>query len=139
MKTIMLFGTFDILHPGHINLFEQAKKHADILTVVIAQDVNVKKNKKHQTIFNQRERIKMLKNIILIDKVILGNKKDYYQVILKNKPDIIALGYDQKDCGPGLEEFLKKNNLKAKIIRLKAYQPQILKSHKVRNYIESMI
>lgn len=135
----MLFGTFDILHPGHINLFEQAKKYADNLVVVVAQDINVRKNKKHKSIFNQRERIKMLKNIILINNVILGNKENYYQVISKNKPDIIAFGYDQKDYGSGLEEFLKENNLKSKIIRLKAYQPQRLKSHKVREYIESII
>ncbi len=135
----MLFGTFDILHVGHIHLFEQAKKYGDQLFVVVARDKNVKKNKLAKPVFTEKERIKILQNIKLIDKVVLGSETDYYQVIKKNKPDVIALGYDQKDYVSGLEEFLEKNKLNTKIIRLKSYQPQRLKSHKIRQHIESIL
>ncbi|HLC71304.1 MAG TPA: adenylyltransferase/cytidyltransferase family protein, partial [Candidatus Nanoarchaeia archaeon] len=38
MKTVMCFGTFDILHPGHLHYLQQAKKYGDYLMVVIARD-----------------------------------------------------------------------------------------------------
>ena len=45
MRKIIVFGTFDILHKGHLNLFKQAKQHGDYLMAVIARDKNVKKAK----------------------------------------------------------------------------------------------
>lgn len=139
MKKVILFGTFDILHVGHINLFEQAKKYGDQLIVVVARDKNVVKSKKKKAMFTEKERIKVLYNIKLIDRVVLGSESNYYQVIKKNQPDVIALGYDQEDYVSGLEEFLEKNKINTKIVRLKSYKPQRFKSHKIREYIESII
>lgn len=135
----MLFGTFDILHIGHVNLFKQARKYGDKLIVVVARDINVKKNKKLKTLFTEKERVEVLKNIKLIDQVVLGNKSNPYQIIKKINPDITALGYDQKEYTDELENFLQKNNLKTKIIRLKPYKKNKYKSHKIRKEIESKI
>ncbi|MBU0625913.1 adenylyltransferase/cytidyltransferase family protein [Patescibacteria group bacterium] len=44
-KKVMLFGTFDILHPGHEYVFSQAKNYGDCVMVVLARDVTVKKVK----------------------------------------------------------------------------------------------
>lgn len=135
----MLFGTFDILHIGHVNLFKQARKYGDKLIVVVARDINVKKNKKLKTLFTEKERVEVLKNIKLIDQVVLGNKSNPYQIIKKINPDIIALGYDQREYIDKLENFLQKNNLEIKIIRLKPYKKHKYKSHKIRKEIESKL
>ena len=45
MVTVMAFGTFDVLHPGHHFYLEQARKLGDNLVVVVARDANVKKLK----------------------------------------------------------------------------------------------
>ncbi len=139
MKTIMLFGTFDILHIGHINLFQQARKYGDKLIVVVARDTNVIKNKKIKPLFTEKERAVVLKNIKLIDQVLLGSKINPYTIIKKVYPDIIALGYDQKDYVTGLKDFLQENNLSAQIIRLKPYKKEKYKSHKIRKYIEEKL
>lgn len=139
MKIVMLFGTFDILHIGHINLFQQARKYGDKLIVVVARDTNVIKNKKIKPLFTEKERAVVLKNIKLIDQVLLGSKINPYTIIKKVYPDIIALGYDQKDYVTGLKDFLQENNLSAQIIRLKPYKKEKYKSHKIRKYIEEKL
>ena len=45
MKTVMAFGTFDLMHPGHEYFLRQAKKRGDYLIAVIARDSTVKKLK----------------------------------------------------------------------------------------------
>lgn len=135
----MLFGTFDILHSGHLNLFYQARKFAKKLIVVVARDINVEKVKHKKPVFNEKERVEILKNIRLVDEVLLGNKVNPYKIIKRVNPDIIALGYDQKEYVKNLDNFLKKNKLSTKIIRLKSYQPAKYKSHKIRQQIDSSI
>ena len=43
MKRVLIFGTFDGIHEGHLNLFKQAKKYGDYLIVVVGRDENIKK------------------------------------------------------------------------------------------------
>jgi len=45
MKTVMTFGTFDIVHPGHIHFLQQAKTYGDRLITIVARDMNVQKFK----------------------------------------------------------------------------------------------
>lgn len=129
MKKVMVFGTFDILHPGHINFFKQAKELGDYLIVVVAHDENVKKIKKHYPKFNQSQRIAQIKKIELVNLVIAGLKNDPYLLIKENKPDVICLGYDQKSFSENLEKTLKSMGLNnIKIIRLKPFHPEKYKS-----------
>ena len=71
--------------------------------------------------------VKKIKKSGLADKTILGNLGDKYQAIKRYKPDIICLGYDQKFFVRGLKKKLGEFNLKAKVIRLKSYKPEIYK------------
>src|SRR3989338_1466347 len=121
----LIFGTFDKLHPGHKNFFTQAKKLADELYIVIARDNNVKQVKNKLPQDNELARLKNIKNLNLAAQVILGsqNWQHRYRIINKIKPDIIALGYDQKINMAELKAKLKNKGLKSKIIRLKPYCP----------------
>ncbi|MBL8029975.1 MAG: adenylyltransferase/cytidyltransferase family protein [Candidatus Doudnabacteria bacterium] len=127
---IMLFGTFDILHPGHLSLFVQAKKlfKNSYLIVSVARGVNVKKIKGKKPLNSERVRLKNIKNLNLVDRVVLGAKEDYLSHILKESPSVIALGYDQKEYTEGLAKKLVEKGLKVKIIRLKSYFPKKYKS-----------
>jgi FAD synthetase len=64
----------------------------------------------------------------LVKRAVLGAEKDYLGHILRLKPDIIALGYDQKAYTQGLKRKLLAKGLKVKIRRLKPYKPDIHKS-----------
>lgn len=126
---VMVFGTFDILHRGHLNFFKQAKKYGKKLIVVIARDSNVKKEKGHWPKFSEKIRLKNIKKLQIVDKVVLGDEKDYFKAIRKERPDIICLGYDQTMKILALKKRLRKIGLvKTKIYRLRAYKPKIYKS-----------
>ncbi|KKP87327.1 MAG: FAD synthase [Parcubacteria group bacterium GW2011_GWC1_35_8] len=127
----MVFGTFDGVHKGHLSFFRQAKKLAkkSFLIVSIARDKNVKEIKKGKPKFSEKERLALVKKIKFIDKVVLAGKIKYLPHILKEKPDIIALGYDQKAYVKNLKKDLKNKGILVKIVRLKPYKKEIYKNH----------
>ena len=128
---IMIFGTFDGLHPGHIDFFKQAKNFIknSFLIVSIARDKNVKRIKGEYPIRNERERMILVKKSKLADKVVLAGKVKYLPHILKEKIDIIALGYDQKAYVQELKKDLKNKGIFVKIVRLKSHKEKIYKNH----------
>src|SRR3989344_1239359 len=132
MKKVMAFGTFDIFHPGHRSFLKQAKKKGNYLMAVIARDKTVARCKKQDARNKEQQRLKKIKESKLANKTILGNLGDKYQAIKRYKPDIICLGYDQKFFVRGLKKKLGEFNLKAKVIRLKSYKPEIYKSSKLK-------
>lgn len=132
MKKVMVFGTFDGLHPGHLNLFKQARKYGDFLVAVVARDKTVKGLKKRLPQLNEKERLKKIKESGLVDKAMLGELEDHYLPVKKIKPEVICLGYDQKFFVAGLRKELKKMSLSVKVYRLKPYLPKIYHTSKLR-------
>jgi len=149
MKTVMAFGTFDIFHPGHEFYLSEARKRGDFLVVVVARDENVLKikgklprnseEKRVEVLREQRFDLKGEKNASeveprggLADEVVLGDLVDRYAVIEKFRPDVIALGYDQKVDSVELEKKLKEFKLQAEIVRLQSFRPEVFKSSKLK-------
>lgn len=131
MKKVMVFGTFDIFHPGHRNFLKQAKKYGDYLMAVIARDKTVLRVKGAWPKNDENYRLNVVKKSKLVDEVVLGNLGDKYKIIRIKKPNVICLGYDQKFFIDKLKEKLKEFNLKkTNIIRVKSYHPENYKSSK---------
>lgn len=132
-KKVMVFGTFDIFHPGHRSFLRQAKKYGGYLIVVVARDETVEQVKEQRPMNNEQKRAKIIQESGLADEVVLGNLKDKYAVIKKHKPDVICLGYDQKFFIDNLKEKLAEFGMeKTKIIKLKPFKSEIYKSSKLR-------
>ena len=131
MKRVMVFGTFDILHPGHIFFLRQAKKYGDYLIVSLAREKFIRKIKGHKARHSETERKKMLEAVKFVDRVVLGAKSDYIRHIVREKPNVIVLGYDQKHFTEKLKEILAEKGLKVKIVRLEAYKPEKYKTSKL--------
>ncbi|MBI5731800.1 MAG: FAD synthase [Candidatus Magasanikbacteria bacterium] len=129
---VLLFGTFDILHQGHENLFKQARKYGGELIVCLARDATVRKIKKRPPFFKEKIRFLNLKKTGWVERIFLGDRKDYYRSLRKIKPDIICVGYDQKFFVAGLKAELEKLGLNTKIVRLEPFKPNQLKSSKMR-------
>ncbi|OGI68858.1 hypothetical protein A3A05_01770 [Candidatus Nomurabacteria bacterium RIFCSPLOWO2_01_FULL_41_12] len=128
---IMVFGTFDGLHEGHLDFFKQARKLArqSFLVVSVARDKNVFKIKNHFPHLNEKKRMILVKSCFLVDKAVLSGIKNHIPHILKERPDIIALGYDQKAYVQNLKKDLKNKGLNVSIIRLRPYKEKIYKNH----------
>jgi len=136
MTTVICFGTFDILHPGHLNYFKQAKEHGNILIVVVARDRTKEKQNK-ELIFNENERLDLIKNLQLVGEAVLGDLEDHFKIIKEKNPDVICLGYDHKISEQELAEKLLEFGLKPKIIRAKPYKEDIYKSSKIKNLMKN--
>jgi len=137
----MVFGTFDVLHKGHLSFFKQARELSKnpYLIVSVARDVNVKKIKGHKPKNSERKRLAVVKSSRYVNKVVLGGLKDHIAHIIQQKPEIIALGYDQKAYTKHLGRDLTKKGLNVKIKRLKAFKPSIYKSSKIYGFKKRFI
>ena len=131
---IMVFGTFDGLHKGHIHFFNQAKNIVknSFLIVSIARDKNVLKIKGKLPFLNEIDRMNLVEECNLVDKIVLSGLKNHIPHIVKENPKIIALGYDQKFYVKNLKKDLKNKGILVKIIRLKPYKKNLFKNHLLR-------
>jgi FAD synthetase len=132
MKKVMVFGTFDIVHPGHIYFFEKSKEFGDQLIVVVALDMNVKNEKGSFPHNNERKRVNEVKRLSIVDEAVLGNKDDKYKIIEEHKPDMICLGYDQQEDADKLVDEMLKRGINLSVVRLDPYKPEKYKSSKMR-------
>ena len=98
MKIIFVNGCFDVLHPGHIQLFEYAKSLGDYLIVAIDSDKKVGEMKgPERPIFCQEDRARTLEAIRYIDVVHIFNSKEELEDLIKTiNPDIMIVGSDWK-------------------------------------------
>lgn len=112
---VLVAGTFDILHPGHIYLLEEASKLGDVY-VIIARDRNVEKLKGSLPVFNEEERKAIVESIRYVKKAVLGDTGNFFRPVLEIDPDIIFLGPDQNEKWVRTE--LELNGLKARIVRM---------------------
>ena len=134
-KTVLAFGTFDLLHPGHISYLTQARALGKRLVVIIATDKNVWSIKGKTAINSQNARKELVEALRAVDKAIIGFEDDMIKSVEKAKPDIIALGYDQGPSDAELAKKLAARKIRAKIVRLKPHNPEKYKSSKIRERI----
>ena len=115
MMRVLVAGTFDILHPGHIYLLEEARKLGNV-TAIIARDENVKRIKGKPTVFNEDERRLIVGSLKMVESAVLGDPDDFFAKVKEIQPDIILLGPDQGDAW--LREKIEKEHLDIDVQRL---------------------
>lgn len=105
MKKIITYGTFDLLHYGHINLLQRAKELGDYLIVALSTDEFNWKEKQKKSYFSYEERKRLLEAIRYVDLVIPEqNWQQKTSDILEFKADIFVMG----DDWIGKFDFLKE-------------------------------
>ena len=124
-RTVMVFGVFDLLHPGHISFLTQARAQGDTLIAVVTRDTVGVQLKKRSPCHNQRERLKAVSSLPYVSKVVLGDiKLGTYKVLKKYKPSIICLGYDQQSFGDHLRRSMEAGIIPVSEIRyMKSFMP----------------
>ena len=134
MTRVMVFGTFDMLHEGHLDFFRQARSLAadTHLTVSIARDSAVARIKGNVPRNPEEARRKTVAACALVDEVMWGDEVGDMAHIERVRPDIIALGYDQGgEYVAALETDMAAAGLSTKIVRLDAYMPEVYKTSKL--------
>ncbi|EMH0748149.1 adenylyltransferase/cytidyltransferase family protein [Proteus mirabilis] len=95
MKRIITFGTFDVLHIGHINIIERAAEFGDYLIVGVSSDSLNYSKKQRYPIYNEVDRMKIISSIKSVDEVFIEESLDLkLEYIKKYKADILIMGDD---------------------------------------------
>ncbi len=120
MVRVMATGVFDIIHLGHVYFLKEAKKLGDELVVVVATDRTAEKLK-HIPVTSQDMRVKLVGELKPVDKAVLGYEDDRYKIVKELKPDIIALGYNQKHDEEVIKKDLAEHGMDVTVIRLEPF------------------
>ncbi|MEM1526895.1 MAG: DUF357 domain-containing protein [Ignisphaera sp.] len=111
-------GSFDIIHPGHIEFLRWAASLGDKLVVVVSRDKNYRYFKGYDPVFSENERLKIVESIKYVYRAILGSDKDLFEVVKSVKPSVIALGYDQPSQDLILNELKARGLEHVRIVRM---------------------
>jgi len=95
LRRVITFGTFDVLHIGHVRILQRAKAHGDHLTVGLSSDELNFSKKGRNPIYPFSSRSELLSSMRFVDAVFmeesLDKKRDY---ILQHKADVLVMGND---------------------------------------------
>ncbi len=115
---VLVAGTFEIIHPGHIELFKRAWEKGRVY-VIVSRDSNAEKFKKRPIIVPEEQRRRVVESLKYVYKAVLGDREDMLKPVEEIKPDVILLGPDQGVSEDWLRKELEKRGVKARIERLK--------------------
>ena len=91
-------GCFDILHPGHVDYLEAAKKEGDLLIVGLNSDKSITKIKgEGRPIIPQEDRAAVLAGLQAVDLVVIFDEDDPFFIIKSLMPDVLVKGADWKE------------------------------------------
>lgn len=122
-------GCFDLLHPGHIKIFTEAKAKADVLVVGINSDASVRKIKgKSRPVLDQWARAQNVSALRSVDYVVLFCEETPRKLIEILKPDYLVKGGDWK----------KKDIVGADLAK-KVFRVKVLKNYSTTRIIEKIL
>ncbi|RLF17685.1 MAG: DUF357 domain-containing protein [Thermoprotei archaeon] len=140
LPKVLVAGTFEILHPGHLYLLKKAWELGEV-HVVVARDVNVAKFKGRKPVVPEAQRLEVIKNVKWVDQAYLGDEEDIFKILERVRPDIVLLGPDQPIDEETLRREIKQRGLSAKIIRLRELYKEypLTKTHDILNKIRDLL
>ncbi len=125
--SVLVCGTFDHLHEGHVFLLSEALTHGAV-TVLVARDATVERIKGFMPDESLEERMRAIAERFPMVTVVAGDEHDVRSSITTINPDLLVLGYDQKLPPPMTDEDLSGIT----ILRVGAYFPEQYKSSLLR-------
>ncbi|MHA1840045.1 MAG: adenylyltransferase/cytidyltransferase family protein [Candidatus Ranarchaeia archaeon] len=120
IKRILIAGTFEIIHPGHIALIQEAAELGDVV-VVVARDSTVERIRKRPAIIPEDQRLDVIRNIKGVDYAVLGNEgPERFRIIASIRPDVILLGPNQDVDINDLKNWIQSHKLDIEVRRMQS-------------------
>jgi len=131
-KIVLATGTFDLLHYGHVYYLTEAKKAGgkdSKLVVVVARDSTVEKLKGTKPVIPEDQRKAVIEALKVVDEAVLGHEEmDMAGVIESIKPDIVAVGHDQRNIEEMLRRCIEEQGLGVQIMKIGRFGGEELNS-----------
>ena len=117
-KTVVFTnGCFDLIHPGHIYILEQAKAEGDTLIVGLNSDESIKKFKsKSRPICNQDDRAYVLSGLSCVDYIFIFNESTPEKLIMNISPDVLVKGKDYQIKDIAGSDFMLEKKKRIKLV-----------------------
>lgn len=126
-------GCFDILHYGHVQYLEGAKRPGRVLVVGLNSDSSLRGLKgKNRPIVTQRQRARLLAALTCVDYITIFNENTPYKTIAAIKPDVLIKGADWKGKGVVGADIVKKYGGRVEFVRY-------VKGFSTTNIIETIL
>ncbi|MBI5210598.1 MAG: adenylyltransferase/cytidyltransferase family protein [Elusimicrobia bacterium] len=109
---MLVAGCFNRIHRAHLSMLRMARTLADELVVVLAHDAH---NRKTGAV-DAPTRLRWLEALGIADRVVLGRPESFARTLRRERPDVVALGYDQRF--PDEETAAAAERLGASVVRL---------------------
>ncbi|HVP48662.1 MAG TPA: adenylyltransferase/cytidyltransferase family protein [Bryobacteraceae bacterium] len=104
-KVVFTNGCYDLLHPGHIRLLEQARSLGDVLILALNSDASVRRLKgPSRPLMSQNERVEVSLGVEAVDAVTLFDEDTPRELIAAVLPDVLVKGADWAHWIAGREE-----------------------------------
>ncbi|MBP7631431.1 MAG: adenylyltransferase/cytidyltransferase family protein [Acidimicrobiales bacterium] len=94
-KTVITFGTFDVLHVGHLRILERSAALGDRLVVGVSSDALNRSKKGRDAVFDERSRMRLIGALRVVDAVFREDSLELKrQYIVDHRADILVMGDD---------------------------------------------
>lgn len=121
-KIVLATGAFDLLHIGHVRFLEASKRKGGPgakLIVVVARDKTILNRKGRMPILPENQRRDLVGSLRIVDKAMLGHTHlDLLGILREVKPDIISVGYDQKQIKASVNKLLKRERFRIRLVQI---------------------
>ncbi|NQV89764.1 MAG: adenylyltransferase/cytidyltransferase family protein [Parcubacteria group bacterium] len=119
-KRVLVFGTFDGLHPGHVFFLRKAKTKGDELVVAVARDkhVQILKDKRPNNI-EEKRRLAVEGQACVSQALLSDLELGEFEILKKVAPDLIVLGYDQVELEEALLSWMTEEDRYIPMQRIK--------------------
>ena len=95
LKTVVVFGTFDLFHYGHLQILERAARLGDRLVVGVSSDKFTYEKKQRYPVYCERDRLAIVQSLKCVSSVFLEHsmekKREY---LLQQNADVLVMGSD---------------------------------------------
>ena len=119
-KKILVFGTFDGIHPGHEFFLRSAKSRGTDLLVGVARDTHVITLKNHKPRSPQEKRLEQIQQLPYVDQAFLCDEQlNTFESVEIYEPDIVVLGHDQTELEKAFILWMSEKGLYIPIVRIK--------------------
>jgi D-beta-D-heptose 7-phosphate kinase/D-beta-D-heptose 1-phosphate adenosyltransferase len=133
LKIAFTNGCFDLLHPGHISLLEQARRSADRLIVGLNADLSIRRLKgPNRPVQSEVARATVLGAVKSVDAVVIFQEDTPLELIQKIQPDVLVKGVDYMlDTVVGADVVIARGG--------KVVLAQLLPGHSTTNTVERVV